>query len=263
MRSSVGNPIRRQPVAVSLFLGTLLAAGCGGDKAKVAAPSTTTPVLETSTSAELTTTTALVATTAAPAVTAAAADLSAKAKAATLQTADFPTGFKPVPESDGGGLNIELLWTELLGCLGVPKGTPAGIGTSPTFKRGLATQARSTVEYTSEASAAAVATAIGGPKFQKCATDAFIADVKRSAPEGGVPGAVTVAASKGPAVAPKASSFRINASVKLDELTVPLFQDFFVIYTGGAIVRALFLNPGSEFPQDLEKTLLETVVKRT
>ena len=192
-----------------------------------------------------------------------AADGETKAKAATLQTADFPTGFDPVPEADGGGLNIEQLWTELMGCLGVPKGTPTGVGTSPTFKRGLATQARTTVEYASDASAAAIDAAIKGPKFQKCADTAFAADVKRSAPEGGVPGPVAVAASKGAPVAPKSSTFRITVTVNLAELTVPLFQDFFVIYTGGAVIRALFLNPGSEFPQDLERTLLGKVISRT
>jgi hypothetical protein len=243
------------------LLSAALVASCGGDKAKVATPSTTTPVIETTTSAE-TTTAAPVTTTAAP-VAVAGGDQSAKAKAATLQPSDFPTGFDPVPEAEGGGLNIEQLWTELMGCLGVPQGTSTGIATSPTFKRGLATQARSTVEYTSDSTSAAIAAAIAGPKFSKCSDTAFAADVKRSAPEGGVPGPVAVAASKAPPVAPKSSSFRITVTVNLAELKVPLFQDFFVIYTGGAVIRALFLNPGSEFPQDLERSVLTKVISRT
>jgi len=190
--------------------------------------------------------------------------LAAKAKAATLQPGDFPAGFAPQPDEPGSGLNLELLWTELTRCLGVDTAASRlAAATSPTFLRGLATQGRSTVEYTSEAATTAVTAAVAGPKFAGCANDAFAADVKRSAPEGGVPGPVTVAP-RDLAVAPpaKASAFRINVTISLAELKVPLFQDFLIIVRGGTLIRMLFLNPGSEFPPDLEKTVVEKVVGR-
>jgi hypothetical protein len=189
-----------------------------------------------------------------------------KARAATLQPGDFPPGFEAQPDEPGQGLNIEQLWAELSHCLGVD-GTSdrTGVGTSPPFLCGLATQARATVEYTSESAANAIAAAVTGPKFQSCATDAFNADVKRSAPGGGVPGPVAVAASAAPAVAPapsKITSYRIRVDINLDELKVPLFQDFIVAVDRGTVIRLFFLNPGSEFPQDLERSLVEKVVSR-
>jgi len=188
-----------------------------------------------------------------------------RAKAANLQPADFPPGFEPQPEDPVGGLQIERLWGELTRCLGVDSSAQrTGVASSPTFLRGLATQARSTVEYTSEASANAIAAAITGPKFQSCANEAFNADVKRAAPEGAVPGPVTVAAVAAPpsAVASKTSSFRITVTLKLDELTIPLHQDFHVSVDRGMVVRMLFLNPGSEFPPDLERSLVQKVTSR-
>lgn len=190
--------------------------------------------------------------------------LAAKATAAVLQPGDFPAGWKPVPEDDGGGLNIERLWAELTRCLGVDaSGQRAAVATSPTFLRGLATQARSTVEYTSAATTGAITAALDGPKFQGCAKEAFDADVKRSAPEGGVPGPVAVAPLDAPRPAPQTYTYRVTVTINLDELKVPLFQDFFVMFTRGAVIRMLFLNPGSEFPRDLERSLVEKVVART
>jgi len=189
--------------------------------------------------------------------------VTAKAQAAGLQPNDFPAGWKPTPPEDGGGLNLDTVWTELTKCLGVTTAAPAGTFTSPTFLRGLATQARSTVEYTSEASSAAISSALAGPKFQGCANEAFTADVKRSAPQGGVPGPVTIAPLDVAAVAPaKTTTYRINVTISLDELKVPLFQDFMVIFNRGAVIRLFFLNPGSEFPRDLQRTLIDKVVSR-
>ncbi len=189
--------------------------------------------------------------------------MAAKARTATFQPADFPPGFQAQPDEPGQGLQIERLWAELTGCLGVDTTAQrTGMATSPTFLRGLATQARSTVEYTAESAANAIATALQGPKFQACANTAFNADVKRSAPEGGVPGPVAVAPLAAPPVAPKTTSFRVTVTLSLDELKVPLFQDFLVVFERGAVIRMLFLNPGSEFPQDLKTSLVEKVVGR-
>lgn len=249
--------MRRKPVLMSVLLGILIAAGCssGGDGAS----NTTVPSVTTTTApAETTTIPVTTASTAAPV---AGADLAAKAQAAIIQQADLPTGWKPVAEGDGG-LNLELLWSELTKCLGVTAATPTGTATSPTYIRGLATQVRSTVEYSTEASATAISDALSGSKFAACAKDAFQADVKRSAPEGGVPGPVTVASFAAPPAAPKAIAYRVTAEISLAELKVPITQDFFVIVQEGTVARMLFLNAGSEFPQDLEKSLIAKVVAR-
>jgi len=190
--------------------------------------------------------------------------LVSKAKAATLQPTDFPAGFVPQPEEKGQGLGIDLVWSELTRCLGVEATTPpAGVGTSPTYKLGLATQGRSTVEYVGEPRAAALATAFAGPKAQQCLTQVFTADVDRSKPEGATPGAVSVMPRDAPVTSgQKAMAWRINASVHLAELTVPLFQDFMVIFDHGTVIRMFFLSPGSEFPQTLERSLVDTVAVR-
>ena len=248
-------PLRRQRAALPLLLTSLLLAGCGGGGDDAASTTLAPPVTEP---AATTTTTAVVATTA-PAQP--AGDLTGRAKAATLQPGDFPAGWEPVPDAETGGLGIEKVWGELTGCLGV-SAQATGSATSPTFLRGLSTQARTTVEYTSEASSSAIAAALAGPNLQGCATQAFTADAKRSAPEGGVPGPVTVAPLGGPPIAPKATALRVTLTISLDELKVPIFQDFLVIFTKGAVIRAFFLNAASEFPRELERSLVDKVVGR-
>ena len=186
-----------------------------------------------------------------------------KARAAVLQPSDFPPGFQPQADAPGEGLDIERLWTELVECLAVASTAKgSGLATSPTFLRGLATQARATVEYVPDSTASALGAALGGPRFQTCAKEAFGADVKRSAPEGAVPGPVAVAAATAPPVAARIFSYRINVTLDLEGLKVPLFQDFVVVLDRGAVIRMLFLNPGSEFPPDLERSLIEKVVAR-
>lgn len=238
---------------IPFFVAAFLVAGCGGggddgaDAGGTVVPGPGAP------------------TTAAPAPTPTTeSPMAAKARAAVFQTGDFPPGFQPQPEEPGQGLNIEGLWGELTRCLGVENTAQrTGMASSPTFLRGLATQARVTVEYTSDASAQALAAALAGPRFQSCANDAFNADVKRSAPEGGVPGPVAVAPlAAPPVVTSKISAFRITVTINLDELKVPLFQDFLVAFEKGAVVRMFFLNPGSEFPPDLRNTLVQKVLSR-
>jgi hypothetical protein len=186
-----------------------------------------------------------------------------KAKAAVLQTSDFPPGFQPQPDEPGEGLSLETLWADLTRCLGVDSTAKSGgAATSPTFLRGLATQARATVEYAPEPTATAIAAALGGQKYQGCAKETFGADVKRSAPQGAVPGPVAIAPLAAPSVAARTFTSRVTVTLDLEGLKVPLFQDFLVIFDRGAVIRMLFLNPGSEFPQDLERSLVEKVVAR-
>ena len=185
----------------------------------------------------------------------------ARAAAAVFQAADFPAGWAPQPPDEG--LGLDTIWADLTRCLGVDTTADrAAAATSDTYLRGLATQARSTVEYTTPLTATAVSTALGGPQFQQCAKDAFAADVKRSAPEGAVPGPVESAPLDVPTPGPKISAYRVNVTINMQELQVPLFQDFLVVFDGEALIRMLFLNPGSAFPPDLQRTLVEKVVSR-
>lgn len=233
----------------SVGVAALLAAGCssGGRTAGTQTTTTLTPVGPTTT---------------APAVTDPA--MSAKAKAAVLQQSDFPAGWTTQPED--AGLGLETVWSDITRCLGVQETVlPAGMATSPTFLRGLATQARSTVEYTSASSADAIATAFASPDFEACAGQAVAADVKRSAPAGSVVGQVQMAALPAPQGLPAAqrtAANRFTVTMDLQGMNVPITQDFVVVFTGGTIVRTIFLNPGAPFPPDLEQALLQKVVGR-
>ena len=261
--------MKRHGAATLVVAGALVLTGCKGG-AEAGGGTTTTVVVATTTGGPGGTTTTVVtgpptSVVAGPTTTNPGTDpaLVAKAKAAVMQTADFPTGFTPQPDEPGSGLNIEQVWSDLLTCLGVTApARPPGYATSPTFLRGLATQGRSTVEYTTEAAASSIATALSGPKAQPCLTQAFTADVARSKPDGSTSGAATVTTQDVPAAGQKSMGWRITAQVHLDDLVVPLFQDFEVVVDKGTVIRTMFLNPGSEFPQDLEKTVVQHVVSR-
>lgn len=256
--------MKRHGAATLVIAGALVLGGCTGGSDAGGATTTTAavPTTVTTTGGPAATTTTVVA---GPTTTNPGTDpsLIAKARSAVLQTADFPTGFAPQPDEPGTGVNIEQVWAELLTCLGVSTpARPPGYATSPTFLRGLATQGRSTVEYTSEAAASSISTALSGAKAQPCLAQVFTADVARSKPDNSTSGAATVTQHDVPAAGQKAMGWRINAEVHLDELVVPLFQDFEVVVDKGTVIRTMFLNPGSEFPQDLEKTLVQKVVSR-
>lgn len=260
----------RLSTVTSLLVTTLLVAGCGGGGENEAAVTTlapaefTTTVVEATTTLAPTTTVPAATTTAAPAAAAVGPEQTAKAAAAVLQPADFPPGWKALGPDDPG-LLLETLWADLTRCLGVAPAQTVGIATSPTFLRGLATQARTTVEYMPAAAATTLVQAISGPKFQGCATSAFAADAltvaKRDLP-GATPGPVTIAPLNAPKAAPQTSAFRITFTMNLAELQVPISQDLHVIVVKGAVIRALFLNNGGEFPQDLERSLVQKVVAR-
>lgn len=231
-----------------VIAAALVVAGCGSNGTKGAQTTTTlTPVGPTST-APVTTD---------PAKT-------AKAKAAVLQQADFPPGWSTQPED--AGLGLETVWADITKCLGVQEtAPPAGMATSPTFLRGLATQTRSTVEYTTESAATGIATAFADAKFEQCANDALATDVKKSAPAGGVPGQVSMTKLPGPQGLQAAQTIfanRFTVTINMQDLQVPISQDFVVVFTGGTVVRTMFLNPGAPFPQDLESTLLQKVIGR-
>ena len=250
-------PVQRHRALGFLLVSTLLLAGCGeGDDGTEDAGTTTTTAASDTTE------------TTAPASGDEATDRqstdpekAAQAEAAILRMEDLPEGWgEHHPEE---GLGLEATWQDLNSCLGVegPE-QPLGIATSPTFLRGLATQVRSTVEYMPEAQAQEIAAALAGPEFEQCATEAFEEDVARSAPEGGVPGPVEVSPLEVPELGEQTLAWRINVTINLEGLEVPIFQDLVVVFDGEAVSRLMFLNPGSEFPPELQRTLIETVVDR-
>ena len=161
-------------------------------------------------------------------------------------------------------LNLETVWGDLTRCLGVESTGPAlGVATSQPFLRDLATQVRSTVEYMPEAAARAVANAVTGPNFTRCATEAFTVDAKRSAPEGATPSPTEVTRLDFPNLAQETSASRINVRMMFpDGFEVPIFQDFLVFFDGATVTRMFFLNPGRPFPPDLERQLVDKVLAR-
>jgi len=66
-----------------------------------------------------------------------------------------------------------------------------------------------------------------------------------------------------PAISPRTSVYRITGELTDGpDFKIKLFQDFVVTFAGGAVMRAFFLNPGGEFPQQLERGLLTKVIGR-
>jgi hypothetical protein len=178
-----------------------------------------------------------------------------------LRLEDFPPGWRK--QEPDLGLALEPLWSDLARCLGLgQQGRTLAVATSPTWLRGLATQAVSTVEYVERDKAGAIAAALDSPERHRCTTEAFDADARRSGPEGGVPGPSSVTPLDFPNLGERVWASRVNVVFKLDELEVPVFQDFLVIFDGDAVTRFFFLNPGSPFPPELERTLVGKVVER-
>lgn len=189
------------------------------------------------------------------------AERKAQAEAAVLRLEDFPDGWEE--HDPTAGLALELTWNDLLSCLGVPSGgQPLGIATSPTFLQGLATQARSTVEYLPEERVQAIGAALGGPDLDRCLGDAISADAVRSAPEGGVPGPVTVSVLDAPSLGQSTTARRMTFTMKVEDLEIPIVQDLVVVLDGDAVTRLVFLNPGGPFPPGLQRTLIEAVAGR-
>ena len=269
-----GGPMHRRMILVL----ALLFAACGGAKTS----STTTTTVAPTTVAP--TTTVPVSTTVSP--------QTIKAQKANLQIEDFPDGWKATEDEPGSGLDIDRLWSEISQCLGItgpdnrpPRAVPDPTAKSPTFLRGLATQARSRVSYTSSGSV--VTAALASPKAQDCMNAAFTGDTKRSAPQGAVPGPVTVkSAAPTPTLTAKGigggSTYKVTVTLTLGDtpetapsgqkaqgpvdasgtLKIPLFHDYYVLVTPTSVVQLWFLNPGSDFPPDLERSLVDKVLSR-
>ena len=246
-------PRSRRALACALAAFLLLAA-CGADDDEAASATTTTATAEGEEAP-------------APSSTVpASADEAqrAKAEAAVLKLADFPDGWEEHDPTQG--LALELTWNDLLACLMVDKAAdrPAGIAVSPTFLQGLGTQARSTVEYVSGERQQAIAAAFTSGDFDACAVEVFSEDARRSAPEGGVPGPLTVTPLDFPSLGMSTSARRIAFEMKVGDLPIPISQDLIVVFEeGGTVNRLSFLNPGGPFAPNLQRALVEAVVARS
>ncbi len=253
--------VKKWSLAVpTVALAAVLAAGCGGSSKPKAARTTTSSTTASTTTTTLATTT----TTAAPTTTTAAvnkAALAARAAAANIRASDLPASMQKTQPA-GQGLNIETIWSSILSCTGVAQAPPLAQASSPTFLQGIATQARSTVEYTTAAQVATLEAAFTSPKYQGCATAAFNADAKHSAPQGATPGPSVVKPLSFPTFGQKTFASHINVTMSLQGLQIFINQDYIVVFNGGTIDRFFFLNPGGPFPPALEQQLVQKVVTR-
>lgn len=265
-----------------LFASAVLLAGCGGggstegasDIAAGAPPTTsamptttnTTVVAPPQQSPPAPASTAAVLAPSAPAAVAPPPEVvgvtPAQAEAAVLQRRDLPDDWKAQDASDG--LHVDVFWREVTGCLGL-QGVepPAAWAVSAGYMHGLATQARTMVEYRRSSANAEIAGALEGPAFKDCALRAIAADVDRSAPQGAVREGIDFAPLNMARAGERTISWRAITTVNVDGLRVPLHQDFVVAFKGQAVVPMAFLSPGSPFPPDLEGSLVQTLVSRS
>jgi hypothetical protein len=244
--------VRTSRVPVWLIIIALLFSSCGDDDGNESDDGTAVPE---------TTTTAPGATTA-PGN--AAPELSgAEAEAAILQAGDLPAGWVSKPQEEG--LDHETTWEALLACVGIagPGEGVAANASSPTFQTGVGTQVTSAISYYDSAGTVeALAEAFTADDFLACGEGALLDDVERNAPPGATFSDLVVAPLEFPELGETTVSYRINGMIDIGPVTIPLFQDFVAVFDGDAVSRLNFLNPGGPFPEDLQQTLVETVVGR-
>lgn len=235
--------------AIPLVITALLLAGCGGDDDT----STTTTVPE--------------ATTTVPDATTTTADgngpAESGAEAAVLQADDLPAGWEANPEEER--LDHETTWQALLACAGVTDPAEGEVEnvSSPTFQTGLATLVTSAVSYyDSPEQVAALAEAFTGDDLAACAEEALLADVERNKPPEATLSDLVVTPGEFPEFGEATVSYRIDGTINIGPVAPPLYQDFVAVFDGDAVSRFNFLNPGTPFPEDLQRTLVETVVER-
>ncbi len=183
------------------------------------------------------------------------------AKAATLQIADLGAPWQAKPEEER--LDHETTWVELTACLGVPdSGQGQARAVSPTFTKGVATQATGAVELVPAGAAQRIATAFAGPKALGCAKDALTSDVRRNTPPGATIGTVEVTPGDVSGLGQLTVAYRSVTPIDLG-FPIQVFQDHVIVFKGDAVTRVTFLNPGGSIPVDEQRMIVEKVVART
>lgn len=257
--------MRSPRVVGGLVITLLVLVGCGGGEDEDDTASETTVTEASSTTApDDSSTTAPDSTTTAPAGDEpAAAGTPEAAEAAVVAISDLPTGWAARPDAEA--LDVEPIWQDLLACGGVtdPSGGETARATSPTFLVDLGTQVTSTVMYfDSPERAAALAAALAGDEVLACAPDVFLAAlVANNPPEFGFSD-VAVAPLAFDGGGETTVAYRVTGTRSINDLTFPFFQDLVVAFDGESVSRLLFTNPGAPFAEELQRTLVETVVGR-
>jgi hypothetical protein len=191
------------------------------------------------------------------------ADDKATADKASLQAADFPAGWKSEPHEKLPG--EDEMAAEIAKCLGVssPSTRATAQVRSADFSSGLATQASAVITFVkTEKEASADAAAFGGAKFPECATPGFTAQVQRVAPEGATVDGLKITKIAFPASGDHTAAHRVEATIRVGEMPVPINIDLVHIVKGRAEVQMTFVNPGAPFPEDLSRSLSAKIVER-
>lgn len=186
-----------------------------------------------------------------------------KAQEAALKASDFPSGWSSKPHEKLPG--EDELAAEIARCIGIsnPSSRASAEVESPDFTSGFATSASSVVTFvTTEEEADADATAFAGDKFPQCAEPGFAKQVQTVAPEGATVDAVKIATSRFPTYGDRTVSYRVNATIQLGEMTIPVNIDLVRVFKGRAEVSFVFSNPGPPFPADVARTAVAKVVER-
>lgn len=187
----------------------------------------------------------------------------ATARKANLQTADFPAGWKSEPHKKLPGEDDRT--AAIATCLGVtPPSTRATAEVaSPDFSSGLATQASAVITFVeTEEEASADAAAFAADKFPGCAEASFAAQIQQVAPEGATVDGLKITKIDFPATGDHTSAHRVEATLHIGAMTVPINIDLVHVVEGRAEVAMVLVNPGSPFPEDLARSLSAKIVER-
>ncbi|HVE46144.1 MAG TPA: hypothetical protein VNA57_05310 [Acidimicrobiales bacterium] len=186
-----------------------------------------------------------------------------KAREAMLRAADFPSGWSPKPHEKLPG--EDELTAEVAQCIGIsnPSTRSTAEVRSPDFTSGFATTASSVITYVrSEEEAAADAAAFAGEKFAQCAEPGFAKQVQAVAPEGATVEDVKVSPARFPTHGDRTVAYRVNGTIHIGEMKVPVNIDLVRIFKGRAEVTFVFSNPGAPFPAEVARSVAAKVVER-
>lgn len=186
-----------------------------------------------------------------------------KAQKAVLRAADFPSGWSSKPHEELPGEDERA--AEIARCIGIsnPSARASAEVRSPDFTSGFATSAFSVITFVkTEEEAAADAGAFAGEKFAQCAEPEFAEQIQAVAPEGARVENVKISRSEFPAHGDRTVAYRVNGTIFIGEMDVPVNIDLVQIFKGRAEVSFVFSNPGAPFPADVARTVAAKVVER-